>query len=82
MFTRNVAGLDRAARLAIGIVLLPTALLLLGGPGGGILGIAATAAGFIGLVTGVTGFCPTYVLLGWSTARDRQPGPDGFLRAK
>lgn len=48
MFTRNVDGLDRAARPAIGIVLLPTALLLLGGPGGGILGIAATAAGLIG----------------------------------
>ena len=76
MFTRNVAGLDRAARLAIGIVLLPTALLL-GGPGGGALGIAATAAGFIGLATGVTGFCPTYILLGWSTARDRQPAPGG-----
>ena len=77
MFTRNVAGLDRAARLGIGIVLLPVALLLLGGPGGGIFGIAATAVGLIGLVTGVSGFCPTYVLLGWSIARDRQPASGG-----
>ena len=77
MFSRNVAGLDRAARLAIGIVLLPVALLLLGGPDGGIFGIAATAVGLIGLVSGVTGFCPTYVLFGWSTARDRQPAPGG-----
>jgi Inner membrane protein YgaP-like, transmembrane domain len=77
VFTRNVAGLDRAARLAIGIVLLPVALLLLGGPGGGIVGIAATAVGLIGLLSGLTGFCPTYVLLGWSTARDRQPAPGG-----
>jgi DUF2892 family protein len=77
VFTRNVAGLDRAARLAIGIVLLPVGLLVLGGPGGGIVGVAATAAGLIGLVTGVTGFCPTYVMLGWSTARDRQPAPGG-----
>ena len=77
MFTRNVAGLDRAARLAIGIVLLPVALLLLGGPSAGIFGIAATAVGLIGLVSGVTGFCPTYVLLGWSTARDRQPALGG-----
>ena len=77
MFTHNVAGPDRVARLALGIVLLPVALLLLGGPGGGIFGIAATAVGLIGLVTGVTGFCPTYVLLGWSTARDRQPAPGG-----
>jgi Inner membrane protein YgaP-like, transmembrane domain len=77
VFTRNVAGVDRAARLAIGIVLLPVALLLLGGPGGGIFGIAATAVGLIGLLSGVTGFCPTYVLLGWSTARERQAAPGG-----
>jgi hypothetical protein len=71
MFTRNVGGFDRVARLTIAIVLLPIGLLLLLISGVGIVGIAATAAGFIGLVTAATGFCPTYVLLGWSTARDR-----------
>ena len=70
MFTQNVGGFDRVARLTIAIVLLPIGLLLLIS-GVGIVGIAATAAGFIGLVTAATGFCPTYVLLGWSTARDR-----------
>jgi hypothetical protein len=70
MFTQNVGGFDRVARFAIGIVTLPIGLLLLIG-GVGIVGIAVTAVGAIGLVTAATGFCPTYVLLGWSTARDR-----------
>jgi Protein of unknown function (DUF2892) len=70
MFKQNVGGFDRVARLAIGTLLLPIGLVLLIG-GVGIVGIAAAAAGVIGLVTAATGFCPSYVLLGWSTARDR-----------
>ena len=76
MFPRNVAGLDRFARLAIGIVLLPTGLLLLGGSAGGILGAALAALGLVGLVSGASGFCPLYVALGVSTARSA-PAPQG-----
>ena len=70
MVTQNVGGIDRVVRLAIGIVLLPIGVLVLAG-GIGIVGIAVTTVGFIGLASGVTGFCPPYVLFGWSTAHKR-----------
>ena len=68
MFTHNVGGLDRIARFALGVVLLPVGLVALGGAGGAIAGLAVALLGFVGLVTAITGFCPTYVLLGVSTA--------------
>ena len=68
MLARNVAGPDRAARLAIGIVLVPVGLVLLGGLAGQILGITVAAVGFVGLATGLSGFCPLYVPFGFSTA--------------
>ena len=55
----NVGTLDRALRIALGIVLLSLTLF---GP--------KTAWGFIGLVplmTGLAGFCPLYRLLGINT---------------
>ena len=67
MFKRNEGTLDRIARLAVGIVLLPTGLVLLGGMQGNVLGLLVTLPGVIGLVTALTGFCPTYVLFGIST---------------
>ena len=79
MFTQNVGGIDRVARLAIGIVLLPIGVLVLAG-GIGIVGIASTAVGFIGLASGATGFCPTYALLGWSTARNDRRAVLGGVR--
>lgn len=79
MFTHNVGGFDRMARLALGVVLLPVGLVVLGGAGGAIVGLAVALAGFIGLVTAITGFCPTYVLLGISTAHDRRPAPGGAV---
>ena len=79
MFTQNVGGIDRVARLVIGIVLLPIGVLVLV-DGIGIVGIAATAVGFIGLASGATGFCPTYVPLGWSTARNNRTATRGGVR--
>jgi hypothetical protein len=55
---------DRAIRVAVGIVFLPTGLFVLGGWEGSILGLVVAALGAIGLVTGATGRCPTYLLLG------------------
>jgi len=77
VFPRNVGGLDRVARLAIGIVLLPIGLLLLGGLAGEILGVALATVGFIGLASGAMGFCPLYVALGLSTARQTRAVPGG-----
>ncbi len=57
----NEGTWDRAARIALGLALLSLAFI---GP--------QTPWGFIGivpLVTGVTGFCPLYRLLGVSTCR-------------
>lgn len=55
----NVGGIDRIARIVIGLVLL---------------GLAATGAvgwwgwlGIVPLATGAIGWCPPYALLGFST---------------
>lgn len=67
MFKRNEGTIDRLVRLAVGIVLLPAGLFLLGALQGNVPGLIAAAFGVIGLVTALTGFCPTYVLFGFST---------------
>ncbi len=55
----NVGGLDRIARIAVGVVLV---------------GLAATgtvgAWGWLGLLplaTGAIGWCPPYAIFGWNT---------------
>lgn len=69
--TQNVGTLERwirviggAAAVVIGLILfLPTpASLLLG-----IVGVALVLLGFDFVVTGITGYCPLYHRLGWST---------------
>lgn len=78
MLRRNVGGLDRAVRLVLGALLLPIGLFPLGGAEGSALGVITALVGFIGLATGITGFCPSYVPLGISTAQPR-PKPVGPL---
>jgi hypothetical protein len=59
MFKSNVGGLDRAARVALGLALLAMTLT-------GTIG----AWGWIGavpLATGALGTCPLYSMLGFST---------------
>jgi hypothetical protein len=72
MLHRNEGALDRAVRLALGIVLLPGGLLLLDGLQGGVLGLVLAAIGLFGLVSGTTGFCPLYLPFGFSTAGRRR----------
>ncbi|OYT91037.1 MAG: hypothetical protein CFE43_15630 [Burkholderiales bacterium PBB3] len=55
----NVGGLDRVARIVVGLVLM---------------GLAATGAvgvwgwlGIVPLATGAIGWCPPYAMLGFST---------------
>jgi len=67
-FQVNEGPLDRLIRVVLGIVLFAVAA----------SGLVTTPVlygvllvGTIGLVTGVTGFCPTYVLLGISTLPNR-----------
>ncbi len=67
MFKRNEGTWDRAIRLALAAVLLPTGLVVLGGLQGNGLGLLVALPGVFGLVSGVTGFCPLYVPFGIST---------------
>lgn len=75
MLHRNVGGLDRALRLAAGIVLLPLGLFLFDGVGGGTVGRVLAGIGVWALATGAAGFCLLYVPLRISTARQRQAAP-------
>ncbi len=69
VFSRNVGGLDRAARLIAGAVLLPVGLLSPGTP----YGLVMMVVGFLALFTGITRFCILYVPFGISTIRPQRP---------
>jgi hypothetical protein len=63
--TKNVGGIDRILRMAVGLILL---------------GLAATGTvgwwGWLGLVplaTGALGWCPPYAMLGFNTCAMRSP---------
>ncbi len=71
MFKRNEGALDRILRVALGIVLLPAGLWL-GALQLSVLGLVLAGLGVIGLVTGLTGVCPTYNLFGFSTLETKQ----------
>jgi hypothetical protein len=60
---RNMGGIDRGLRMAVGVTLMALAAT-------GTIG----AWGWIGvlpLVTGLIGWCPAYLPFGWSTCRTR-----------
>ena len=55
----NVGGIDRIARVVVGLVLVGLAAT-------GTLGVWGWL-GLVPLVTGLVGWCPPYAMLGWST---------------
>jgi hypothetical protein len=61
----NEGSIDRAARLVVAAILIGIGLGVLRGPGG----IAMAAVGVIPLLTGLSGFCPLYVLFRIDTSR-------------
>jgi hypothetical protein len=61
-FQVNEGPLDRLIRIAIGIVALNVAAVATGP-----LFWVALVVGLIGTITGLTGYCPTYVLFGINT---------------
>lgn len=85
MFPKNVGPEDRLIRVVLGIVFLAAAastlagwgvlgLLALSGTTATIVGWVFAALGVIGVATGTTGRCPTYVLLGISTLHEPKGG--------
>jgi len=76
MFTINEAGWDRAARVALGLLLL--ALGWTGAVTGG-LGVFLRFFGFVPLLTGLAGWCPLYSLFRFGTlgGPHRTPGLHG-----
>lgn len=59
----NEAGWERVARVVLGVVLLIVGFGVMGGTAGVIVGIV----GFVPLLTGLSGWCPLYSLLGFRT---------------
>jgi hypothetical protein len=62
----NVGGLDRVARISVGLVLVALAATGMVGVWGWI--------GVIPLATGVIGWCPAYLPFGISSCKLKQPG--------
>ncbi len=57
--TRNVGGIDRILRIAIGLALVVAAAT-------GLVGVWGWL-GLLPLATGAMGWCPPYALFGWNT---------------
>jgi hypothetical protein len=68
--SKNLGGVDRVARITIGLVLLSLIAFAFVGPKTPLayLGLA----GVMPLVAGITGYCPPYKLLGINTYRGQQ----------
>lgn len=61
---KNVGGIDRILRIAVGLVLMALAAT-------GTVGLW----GYIGvlpLLTGLVGWCPPYAIFGWNTCKTKQ----------
>lgn len=68
---KNVGGVDRGLRFALGGSLIALALLTLGAAEGAALGVIALIAGTIFLATSLVGFCPLYLPLKISTGKPK-----------
>ncbi len=66
----NESGTDRVIRVILGIVLIVVGALAL--KGAEVLGIILIIVGLIALITGITGFCALYTLLGINTCKNCQ----------
>lgn len=78
MFKRNVGILDRIVRVGLGLVLVPVGLILVAVLQGNVPGLVIAGLGGIGLITGITGFCPLYVLFGINTREKEKELIDRF----
>ena len=67
MFKQNMGTVDRAVRIALGIILAAMGMLVLKGMASTVVSIVA----LIPLITGIVGFCPLYVPWKFSTVKTR-----------
>ncbi|HYM15608.1 MAG TPA: DUF2892 domain-containing protein [Dehalococcoidia bacterium] len=68
----NEGSLDRALRVALGVVLL-----VIGFAVQGTVGVIVGVIGLVPLLTGLVGWCPLYTLLHIDTLRSRFGGRHG-----
>ncbi len=61
----NEGSLDRIARIVLGIVMMLVGFIAVGGTAGTVVGVI----GLVPLLTGLSGWCPLYSLLGIDTCR-------------
>lgn len=75
MKTKNVGTAERVTRVVLGGALAVTAAIFVttGGPSLvlAVVELAGIALGLDFVITGLTGHCPLYKLLGWSTSAPR-----------
>ena len=64
----NEAGWERVARIVLGVALLIVGFGVMDGTAGVVVGIIA----FVPLLTGLSGWCPLYSLVGFRT--NKSPG--------
>lgn len=71
MFSKlvNEGSVDRALRVVLGIALVLIGFVAVGGGAGTVIGVI----GFVPILTGLSGWCPLYSVLGINTCR-RQVG--------
>lgn len=65
-FKQNMGMFDRMIRICLGVMLIVLGTLIVNG----IVGIVLLIVGVALIIIGLSGFCPTYVLLGVSTKRE------------
>ncbi|VVC04950.1 Uncharacterised protein [Candidatus Burarchaeum australiense] len=65
LLEKNLGGLDRAVRIAVGLVFA----VLVPGQENETVKILFGLIAFVGLVTGIVGHCTLYSVLGWSTRK-------------
>jgi Inner membrane protein YgaP-like, transmembrane domain len=73
MSYRNLSTLDRAIRVALGLLMLAAGW---AGLTGGVWKVALEIFGWVPLITGLIGWCPIYALLGLNTRRPGQEAED------
>ena len=69
MFSKlvNEGPIDRVARVVLGVALVLIGFVAVGGTGGTVLGVI----GFVPILTGLSGWCPLYTVLGVNTCSRR-----------